>query len=41
MKNDREFWQRVMLLGGWNVYNLGLDDPDIANLKKNIKKKPS
>ena len=44
IQGDMEAWQRAWLMLGWNRYNLGIDDPDINMLKKEIKgekKKPS
>jgi hypothetical protein len=38
MDNNHEWWQRVALILGWNKWDLGIKDPDLERVKKEIKK---
>jgi hypothetical protein len=36
MDSTHKWWQRVALLGGWNLWNLGIKDPDLVALDEEI-----
>jgi len=38
LDESNEWWQRAALLLGWNTWDLGIRDPDIEEIKKEIKK---
>ena len=39
MDSNNEWWQRAALLMGWNTWDLGIKDPDIVALRKDIKER--
>jgi len=38
LDESNKWWQRAALLLGWNTWDLGIRDPDIEEIKKDIKK---
>ena len=38
LDESNKWWQRAALLLGWNTWDLGIRDPDIEKIKKDIKK---
>jgi len=38
LDESNEWWQRIALVSGWNTWDLGIKDPDIEEIKKEIKK---
>ena len=38
LDENNKWWQRAALLLGWNTWDLGIRDPDIEKIKKDIKK---
>ena len=37
MDSHNEWWERVALIMGWNTWDIGVEDPDIEEIKEEIK----